>query len=407
MTSRGGYDKVMGVKGRIALCGFALGVATTAAALAVVGPGPHAAKSAQLDRPAFEGAVHAVLDRYFEPVDEAAILSAGLRAMLAQLDPHSHFLSAADRQTLRKRATGGVTGLSVALRSDDGRRRLEVLAVAPDSPAHREGMRPGDHVVKIGDRECERLESQIQAELLLAGAVGDEIALVVQSRQGPGPRALVLELAKLRTKMVESAIVQDGGGRKFIHVVIRRFGSESGDAFNREVAARKRALGDALAGIIIDLRGNPGGEVHEALVVADRFVETGVLTRTRGRGGRILREESARKGDTDTTTKLVVLQDRHSASASELLAVALQDHRRALVVGERSYGKGTVQEVLGLADGSVATFTIARYYSPNDRLIDGEGVAPDVQVRLEPTTPKAGVVDAGLTAALDAFSFAR
>lgn len=400
-----------GVKGRIAVAGFALGVATTAAALAisgqVFGTGTRAPGPARLDRPAFEQAVHAVLDRYFEPVDEAAILSAGLRAMLAQLDPHSYFLSAADRKALRKRSTGGVTGLSVALRGADGRRHLEVLAVAPDSPADRKGVRPGDHVVKIGEHECQRLASQIEAELLLAGAVGDEVALVVQSKREPEARAFVLELGKPRTKMVETAIVEDGGGRKFVHVVIRRFGPDSGETFTREIAARRRTLGDALAGIVIDLRGNPGGEVNEALVVADRFVEKGVLTRTRGRGGRILREESAHTGDTDTTTKLVVLQDRHSASASELLAVALQDHRRALIVGERSYGKGTVQEVLGLADGSVATFTIAQYYSPSDRLIDGEGVAPDVQVVLEPATPQAGVVDDGLSAALDSFSFAR
>lgn len=397
------------VKGRIAraLGPFALGVATTAALLAVFGVGPQAAGTPPLERSAFNHAVDAVLGRYYLPVDEAAVLSAGLRAMLAQLDPHSHFLSAAERKALRKRASGGVTGLSVALRRDAGRRHLEVLAVAPDSPAHREGVRPGDHVVRIGDRDVGVLESQIEAELLLAGAVGDEIALLVQSRDRPEPRELALVLDKLRTKMVESAIVEDANGRKYVHMVIRRFGPESGDAFNRALATRQRALGDALAGVVIDLRGNPGGEVNEALIVADHFIERGVLTRTRGRGGRILREESAHAGGTDGATRLVVLQDRHSASASELLAVALQDHRRALVVGERSYGKGTVQEVLGLADGSVATFTIARYYSPNDRLIDGEGVAPDVQVLLTPATPAAGVVDEGLAAALDAFALAR
>lgn len=190
------------VKGRIAVAGFALGVATTVAILATfatiqaagVGGETRVAGPRTLDRPAFEQAVHAVFDRYFEPVDEAAILSAGLRAMLAQLDPHSHFLSAADRKALRQRKSGGVTGLAVALRGDEGRRHLEVLAVAPDSPAHRKGVRPGDHVVKIGDRECERLESQVHAELLLGGVVGDEVALVVQSKDEPDARALVLAL---------------------------------------------------------------------------------------------------------------------------------------------------------------------------------------------------------------------
>ncbi len=396
------------VKCRIALGGFALGVASTIAMAAIFGPGVLQARGAPaLERTAFNGAVDAVLTRYYEPVDEAEVLSAGLRAMLAQLDPHSHFVSAAQRKAIRERASGGVTGLAVALRGDDGQRHLEVLAVAPDSPADREGLRPGDHVMQIGDREVAALESQLEAELLLAGAVGEELALRVQSSDTPRPRVLALVLGKLRTKTVESAIVQNAAGQKFVHMVVRRFGPESGDAFNRALAARQRTLGDALAGVVIDLRGNPGGEVNEALVIADHFVDSGVLTRTRGRGGRILREESAHAAHTDTATRLVVLQDRHSASASELLAVALQDHQRALVVGERSYGKGTVQEVMGLADGSVATFTIARYYSPNDRLIDGEGVAPDVQVLLTPATPAAGIVDEGLRAALDAFALKR
>lgn len=408
LTSRGGYATIPGVKGRIALGSFALGVAST---LGVLGLGrsvpAEASATAQLDRTAFNQAVDAVMDRYYEPVDEAALLSAGLRAMLAQLDPHSHFLGADERKALRKRASGGVTGLSVALRRDDHGAHLEILAVAPDSPAHRKGLRPGDRLVRIGEHEATALDTQVEVEMLLAGAIGDEVALLVQSPDRPEPRALELVLDKPRTKMVESAIVQDAAGRKFVHLVVRRFGPESGDAVHRALTSKQRALGDALAGVILDLRGNPGGEVDEALVIADRFIAKGVLTRTRGRGGRILREEMAHAGNTDATTPLVVLQDRHSASASELLAVALQDHHRALVVGERSYGKGTVQEVLGLPDGSAATFTIARYYSPGDRPIDGEGVVPDVPVLLSPTTPAAGVVDDGLQAAIDAFSLAR
>ncbi len=400
--------------GRNALGGFALGVVTTVATIAVAGSvsgafdaSAHRSQGApKLSRTAFDQAVDAVAERYYEPVDQSAVLSAGLRAMLAQLDPHSHFMSAADRKALRTRRGSGVTGLSVALRRDDGDAHLEVLAVAPGSPAQREGVRPGDHVVRIGPRDVGSLATQLEVEMLLAGRVGEQLALLVQSADAPEPRALALVLDKPRTATLDSAVVENGDGRKYVHMVLRRFGPESGDAFNRVLASRSRLLGDALAGVIIDLRGNPGGEVNEALVIADHFVEHGVLTRTRGRGGRILREESAHAANTDTTTKVVVLQDRHSASASELLAVALQDHGRALVVGERSYGKGTVQEVLGLADGSAVTFTIARYYSPGDRRIDGEGVAPDVPVLLEPSMPAAGVVDDGLRAALDAFAFA-
>ncbi|MFO0634620.1 MAG: S41 family peptidase [Nannocystaceae bacterium] len=389
---------------RSAVGGFALGVAVTLALTASFGPGPAAAPAPRLDRSGFEQALDAVLDRYVEPVDEPALLAAGLSAMLAQLDPHSHFLTSAQRKALTKRPHAGSTGLAVALRHDAQQGpALEVLAVTPASPAARAGLAPGDRVVRIGERDVDRIATQIEAEVLLAGAVGDEVALLVQSGEGSAPREVALVLDKPRAKMVEAAIVRDDRGRSFAHVVLRHFGAESGAAVLAAIAARRRALRHELAGIILDVRGNPGGEVHEALVVADAFVATGVLVRTRGRGGRLLREEAAHSQGSDVTTPLVVLQDRRSASASELLAAALQDHKRARIVGERSYGKGTVQEVLGLPDGSVATFTVARYFSPDDRLVDGAGVTPDVAIALDPIVPVAGETDAGLRAALAAF----
>jgi carboxyl-terminal processing protease len=160
---------------------------------------------------------------------------------------------------------------------------------------------------------------------------------------------------------------------------IRGFRRGTGELVKRELADLRRSAGDRpIAGVILDVRGNPGGEVTEAVLVADLFIEEGVLTRTRGRGGVILREELATAAGTDKQTPLVVLQDRRSASAAELLAVALQDSGRAKVIGERSFGKGTVQEVIGIPDGSLLTLTVARYFSPSDRLIDGHGVDPDV-----------------------------
>jgi len=388
------------VKVRAAVAGFALGVASTLALTLAIGAGPHAASAPRLGRAGFDDVVDAVLQRYVDPVEEDELYATGLRAMLTELDPHSHFLTADERNALRRRAHGGASGMSVALREESGVRRLEVLAVAPDSPAAKQGVRPGDQVVKLRDREVDRIESQVEVELLLAGSVGEELAVLVQSPDEPSPREVEIVLDRPRGKTVESAIVDLGGGKKAMHLVVRRFGGETGDAVKKAIAAKRRSLGKSFAGIVLDLRGNPGGEVDEALVVADLFVAAGVLTRTRGRGGKLLREERAHEAGSDTTTPLVVLQDRHSASASELLAIALQEHGRAKVVGERSYGKGTVQEVLGLPDGSVASFTVARYFSPKDHLVDGVGVAPDVMVVLEPTVPKPGRRDAGLDAAL-------
>jgi len=401
---------VEGVKARansagrlgMGLAGFALGVGCTLALTLTLGPGPRAANALRLGRSGYDTVMDAVLSRYVDPVDEGELTAAALRGVLQHLDPHSHFLTSDERKALRRRASGGASGLSIALveDGDTGSRRLEVLAVAPGSPAAKKGVRPGDHVVRLRGHEAERIESQVQVELLLSGAVGEDLALRVQSPDEPAPRQVELVLSKPTAKTVESAIVDLGGGRKVVHLVVRRFGNETGAAVKKALESRTRTAGDALVGIVLDLRGNPGGEVDEALVIADLFVDDGVLTRTRGRGGKLLREERAHKAGTDTTTPLVVLQDRRSASASELLAVALQEHGRAKIVGERSYGKGTVQEVLGLPDGSVAAFTVARYYSPKDNLVDGVGVAPDVHVVLEPTVPKPGLRDEGLDAAL-------
>jgi carboxyl-terminal processing protease len=379
--------------------GFALGVAATFGVLMAVSsvPAAKASKPNKLGRDAFHRALDDVLDQYVEPVDEAVLLERGLKHMMAGLDPHSHYLSARERKALRKRARGGVSGLSVALRDGEqvGERHLEIVAVAPRSAAAAAGLAAGDHVLSIRGTEVERLLSQAEAEALLVGSVGERVEIAVQRVKDPKPADIALELGAAAGKSVDAKLVGVNGGKAAVFR-IRNFHAGTGDAVKKSLASLKRSAGaSGLRAVVIDLRSNPGGEVDEALVVADLFVAKGVLTRTRGRGGRILREENAHAAGTDTTTPLVVLQDRHSASAAELLAAALRDNGRATIVGERSYGKGTVQQVIGLDDGSVMALTIARYFSPNDRVIDGVGVSPDVEVAVD---DDAAALKAGLDA---------
>lgn len=367
----------MGV--RSGLVGFGLGIAVTVAA--GLGLGQADARGG-LSREAFDQALDQILDRYVEPVDRGRLLTTGLRHVVAGLDPHSHYLTAQQRAEIRSRAKGGTTGLFVALnRGDDPAERwLEILGVTPGSPADLAGLSPGDHVTTVRGKDVAFLISQAEAEALLLGSPGETIALSVQRRADPGPRAVALTLARGSTRTVQGTLLRPAPAR-VAWIRIHRFGPGAGQAVRKQLRRLARAAGSGgLTGVLLDLRGNPGGEVDEALVVADLFVDRGLLTRTRGRGGRILREERAHAAGTDTTTPVVVLQDRHSASASELLAAALQDHGRARIVGERSYGKGTVQEVTGLQDGSVLTLTVARYFSPLDRVIHGQGVQPDVHV---------------------------
>lgn len=371
-------------RARIAASSFALGVVTTLAAVILAGgwqtPVAEAGSRVSLGRTQFHEALDDILDRYVEPVDEAALLSRGLKHIVAGLDPHSHFLTADERKRLHRRANRGATGLAVEMKLDQHQRWLEIVSVAPGSPADHAALVPGDHVLAIDGRDVAELLSQTEAEALLTGSVGTSIELVVQRERSPGRESVRLELTEPKHDAVEGALVSTPRG-KVAHLRIRRFVHETGETVKKRLAALRRAAGnEGLRGIVLDLRDNPGGAVDEALVVADLFVEHGTLTRTRGRGGRILREEHAHAAGTDTATPLVVLQDRHTASAAELLAVALQENGRAKIVGERSYGKGTVQDVIGLDDGSLLTLTIARYFSPQDRRIDGNGVAPDVHV---------------------------
>lgn len=371
---------------RTGLVGFGLGVAVTLGSVAWLTSGASARAAGGLNREAFEQALDRVLNRYVEPVDRGRLMSTGLKHMVAGLDPHSHYLTAAERKRIRARAKGGTTGLHVTLhRGDDPEgRRLEVVGVNPGSPAEQAGLRPGDHVLSVRGTDVAFLLSQVDAEALLLGSPGETLALSVQRRGDPGPRAVALTFARGQGKTVEGTVIRQNG-RAFAKIEIHRFAAGTGERVEKELKRLRRAAGaSGLAGVLLDLRGNPGGEVDEALVVADLFVGSGLLTRTRGRGGRILREERAHAVGTDTTTPLVVLQDRHSASAAELLAAALRDHGRATIVGEQSYGKGTVQEVMGLQDGSLLTLTVARYFSPKDRVIHGQGVTPDVHV---PPTP--------------------
>jgi len=379
--------------------GFALGVATAMAAMPSLGLAPSQARAAsKFGRESFLRALDTVLDRYVDPVEPSRLLAEGLKHIVNGLDAHSHYLTASERRAILRRARGGTSGLAVELRRDDssGRRWLEVVAVTPDSPAANENIRPGDHVLSIRGHDVALMNSQIEAEGLLVGSVGETIALSVQRKREVGPVPVALTLARERGKVVHGKLLERGGS-SVAHLRIRAFRRGTGERAKRTLASLRRAAGSAgLAGIVLDLRGNPGGEVNEALVVADLFVDAGILMRTRGRGGRVLREELAHAAGTDTTTPLVVLQDRHSASASELLSAALQENGRAKVVGERSFGKGTVQDVIGMEDGSVLTLTIARYFSPKDHVIDGVGVSPDKHISVSAADSSTGQRDAGV-----------
>ncbi len=376
--------------------GFALGVVSTLAVMCSLDtlPTANARGTTELDRKLFHETIDQVLDGYVEPIDEPQILAEALKHTMAGLDPHSHFFTAKERRELAKRDQGGRSGLNVRLREDGS---AEAVAIDPGSAAAKAGLRARDQILSIRGEPTREMTSQAEAAALLVGRVGERVSVSVRSSDDDGPRDVQIELTGLGRNTVRSSFISVQGGVVVV-LKISRFGPGTGEQTKKALAAARRRHGKKLLGVVLDLCSNPGGEVDEALIVADLFVDDGVLTRTRGRGGSLLREEKAHTRGTDTKTKLAVLVDGRSASAAELLAAALQDHKRAQVVGERTFGKGTVQRVKGLPDGSVVTLTIARYFSPDDRKIDGRGVMPDVPVRIDGRREAAAPLDAALGA---------
>jgi len=358
-------------------------------------------KAKPLERKQFHETLDLVLDRYVEPVDAPEVMARGLKHMVSGLDPYSSYLTASERsyaQTLQQQ--GAEAGLVTAIHVRQlagSETEVEIVAVHPGSPADKLGLGVGDRLLEIRGESTQHLLSNVEVQLLLGGGPGERIDLLVDRRvglaAGRGPERLALELAKPSADALVSGALVEQGGHAIAKIEIHSFRAGTGERVKQLLAELGRSAGSrGLAGVILDLRGNPGGAVDEAVVVADLFIDQGVLTRTRGRGGVILREERATAAGTDTRTPVVILQDRRSASAAELLAVALQDHGRATIIGERSFGKGTVQDLIGIPDGSLLTLTVARYFSPNDRSIDGRGVEPDVVL-------SSSVGEAGLIAA--------
>ncbi len=383
------------------LLGLMLGIGGTMAIQASLGEAiaGKPSKDSAIDRQQFHDALDLVLDRHVDPVDPQLLMALGLKHMAGGLDSYSNFLTAQERELARKREQQGAdAGLVVRLIAgplgDSESQVLEVVALTPGGPAELLGIGVGDMLLEVRGQASDRMTSAAEAQILLAGAPGETIDLELLRAGRDRGESIELELAKPDIDALVDGELIHQQGRIVAVIAIRSFRSGVGEGFKTQLAELRRAAGKpGLSGIVLDLRGNPGGEVDEALVIADAFIEDGILTRTRGRGGKILREERATRAGTDTTTPLVVLQDRRSASASELLAVALQDHHRATIVGERSFGKGTVQDRIGLPDGSLLTLTVARYFSPEDRSIDGRGIEPDLAVT-DPSGP------AGLEAAL-------
>ena len=322
---------------------------------------------------------------YVRPVDSERLIYAAISGLVAELDPHSEFLPPQEAKLLREDIEGsfGGVGMVVVLQQQtapQARIVLEVREVIAGGPAARAGVKVGDVIAAIEGKPIGHFFDLRRAISTMRGVPGTRVSFTLEAAQTQGkptPRTITVTREFIDSPAVVAKYLGDG----LAHVRLRDFSETSAHELSEAIAGMKTAAGKAgLQGVILDLRDNGGGLLDQAGAGVDLFVGGGPIVRTRGRMGNLLDESRALPGGAWSRVPLALLINKASASASEVVAGALQDHRRALVVGERSYGKGSVQAPFELGDGSVLKLTISLYYTPNDRLIQASGIQPDVLV---------------------------
>jgi carboxyl-terminal processing protease len=363
------------------LAAFAAGavVATAIGASAVPRERPTTVRYRTLDT--FAQALAYVANNYVDQVEEEKLLHDATRGLIAGLDQHSAFLSAKRYQRLRQDTEGEFGGVGLTLGpgiTDDNDPRSRpwpfVDDVVPGSPADAAGIQIDDRIVAIdGEETTEPGKEKKEAgawEVRLRGASGTRVQVMIMRHGWTEPRELSLVRAQVKVPSVEKLAVEKGVG----YVAISRFQ----EATNADTLAALKALEATgnLKGLVLDLRGDPGGLLDQAVLVADLFLEAGTIVTMRGRQGEV-EEHVAHKAGTWTGFPIVVLVDAGSASAAEILAGALQDQKRATLVGTQTYGKGSVQTFFDLDDGSGLKLTTARYYTPSGKSLEGKGITPD------------------------------
>ncbi|OYY92022.1 MAG: peptidase S41 [Sphingomonas sp. 28-66-16] len=309
---------------------------------------------------------------YVDPVDNKVLVKGAIQGMLAALDPHSSFADGVDYDNLRIQTEGSYGGLGLSVTMEDG--AVKVIAPQEDTPAFRAGVKAGDYITRLNGKLLYGLTLD-EAITEMRGKPGTRISLTLVRRGREKP----IEVSLVREVIVQKPVKWDVKGDIGI-ININSFSERTGDYTRDAIVQIRKKLGHDPLGYIVDLRDNGGGLLNEAIEVSDTFLDHGEIVSQRGREKSDIQRYYARPGDFAKGLPIVVLINSGTASASEIVAGALQDHHRALVLGERSFGKGSVQSLLKLGPKTEVRLTTARYYTPSDRSVQEGGIDPDVPV---------------------------
>ena len=317
-----------------------------------------------------------VMDRikaaYVEPISDKVLLENAIKGMLSNLDPHSAYLEPEDFRDLQESTSGEFGGLGIEFGTEDG--FIKVISPIDDTPASAAGIQPGDLIVKIDGQPTKGL-SMIEAVDKMRGKAGSKIELSLV-REGGKPFDVVLTRAVIKVRSVKSQLLEDNYG----YVRVTQFQVNTGEEVGKALNKLRKDNGKKLQGLVLDLRNNPGGVLQAAVEVSDHFLKKGLIVYTEGRIANSELRFSADPADASEEVPLVVLINGGSASASEIVAGALQDHKRGVLMGTDSFGKGSVQTVLPLNNDRALKLTTALYFTPNGRSIQAQGIVPDIEV---------------------------
>jgi carboxyl-terminal processing protease len=313
-----------------------------------------------------------VKQHYVVPVDDHTLIKGAIDGMLAALDPHSSYAEGADYDALKTLIEGSYGGLGLSVGMEDG--TLKVIAPTEDTPAWRAGIKAGDYITHINGELIYSYTLDESVEKM-RGKPGSQIKLTIVRKGRDKPFDVTLTREEIKVRPVKWE-VKNG----VAYININQFAAGTGAATEAALTAIDKATGGHPLGYVVDLRSNPGGSLDEAIQVSDAFLNSGEIVSQRGREKDDIQRYYAKPGDMAHGLPVVVLTDVGSASASEIVAGALQDHRRALIMGERTFGKGSVQSIQMLGDHSALRLTTARYYTPSGRSVQEGGIDPDLAV---------------------------
>ena len=308
---------------------------------------------------------------YVEDVEDSELLENAIRGMLSGLDPHSAYLDQEQFKELQVGTSGEFGGLGIEVGMEDG--FVKVIAPIDDTPAQRAGIQSGDLIIRLDDTPVKGMTLN-DAVKIMRGKPGTILKLTVVREGIDQPLKIDVKRAIIKVRSVKHRILDDAFG----YVRISQFQSKTAENMVDAIEKLKKEAGGTLKGMVLDLRNNPGGVLNGAVAVSDAFLKKGLIVYTEGRVNDSKLRFNATPDDVLNSAPLVVLVNQGSASASEIVSGALQDHKRAIIVGTPTFGKGSVQTILPLSNGTAVKLTTARYYTPSGRSIQAEGIKPDI-----------------------------